>query len=287
MKIVAFLLTITLSITVCFGQGYDYPSVPDTLTAPQERIDYLAIHFWDNCDFSDVSIFRDSPKTILDFFYLLRLQSIAQQQLIIRKTIVQSCEYTDTYSWIFHWFEHFFHDCRSPYYDDELFLVFLTESLNAPIEDSMRGHAEDLSSLVQKNRIEAPAINFNFQTRNGRIHTLYEFDSPLTLLIFINPVCLACHAAQVDLSESSVLNQLLSQGNLQIIAINPGIEFDQWMASDYPVSWIVGYDCDNIINTDRLYDIQYYPALYLLDEEKRVILKQTRLDQIEERLRKQ
>lgn len=39
-------------------------------------------------------------------------------------------------------------------------------------------------------------------------------------------------------------------------------------------NWYVGFDVDNEISSSRLYDIQRLPSIYLLDQNKRVLLKE-------------
>ena len=46
-------------------------------------------------------------------------------------------------------------------------------------------------------------------------------------------------------------------------------------------NWINGYDDGTIITNKRLYDIKAIPTLYLLDKNKRIILKDTSLEEIE------
>ena len=41
----------------------------------------------------------------------------------------------------------------------------------------------------------------------------------------------------------------------------------------YPDEWYNGYDPNLVIRNDMLYNIRAIPSLYLLDEDKRVILK--------------
>ena len=41
----------------------------------------------------------------------------------------------------------------------------------------------------------------------------------------------------------------------------------------YPEEWYNGFDPDLIIRNDLLYNVRAIPSLYLLDAEKRVILK--------------
>ena len=48
--------------------------------------------------------------------------------------------------------------------------------------------------------------------------------------------------------------------------------------------WIDGYDAGQRLTREQVYDLKAMPTLYLLDAEKRVILKDALFEQVEERL---
>ena len=48
----------------------------------------------------------------------------------------------------------------------------------------------------------------------------------------------------------------------------------------YPEEWYNGFDPDLVIRTDHLYNVRAIPSLYLLDAEKRVILKDAHDDKV-------
>ena len=51
-----------------------------------------------------------------------------------------------------------------------------------------------------------------------------------------------------------------------------------------PALWLNGYDASFTIRGNNLYDLRAIPSLYLLDKDKRVIIKDAMPYQIEERL---
>ena len=65
---------------------------------------------------------------------------------------------------------------------------------------------------------------------------------------------------------------LMSRG---IANYDPDTDLEAWREhlQDYPASWINGYDADQRIEKERLYDLKAIPALYLLDKQKRVMAK--------------
>ena len=48
----------------------------------------------------------------------------------------------------------------------------------------------------------------------------------------------------------------------------------------YPREWLNGYDASHIIREDVLYCVRAIPSLYLLDSDKRILLKDPPLDRV-------
>lgn len=49
---------------------------------------------------------------------------------------------------------------------------------------------------------------------------------------------------------------------------------------EIPDTWINGYDKTGLVNDKQLYDLKALPTLYLLDREKKVILKDVTIEVI-------
>ena len=80
------------------------------------------------------------------------------------------------------------------------------------------------------------------------------------------------------------LNQQISDKQLTILAIYPGENKRLWqtMAEQMQPSWEIGMDESQAIYGKELYDILGFPSMYLLDQDKTVILKDTSLTVLEE-----
>ena len=72
-----------------------------------------------------------------------------------------------------------------------------------------------------------------------------------------------------------MLNELTELGRLRTIAIYPDADLAVWRSyqPNMPSAWISGYDAGEVISRERLYDLRAIPALYLLDSQKRVLVK--------------
>ena len=84
--------------------------------------------------------------------------------------------------------------------------------------------------------------------------------------------------------EGIVLGSLPSSasGKLAVVNVYIDSDVDEWReyAVNYPSSWLSGYDQSYTIRTDVTYNVRAIPSLYLLDAEKRVIMKDAPQDKV-------
>ena len=88
------------------------------------------------------------------------------------------------------------------------------------------------------------------------------------------------------IESSPEISALEKSGRLAVVNVYIDQEIDKWksFAADYPSEWICGYDHNYIIRTDVTYNVRAIPSLYLLDCQKRVLLKDAPQDKVFERL---
>lgn len=77
------------------------------------------------------------------------------------------------------------------------------------------------------------------------------------------------------LSTSFVIGNQLKSGKLKIVAIYPDEDLEAWRKhlKEIPAEWINGYDADLTMRKEESYDLRAIPSLYLLDKDKKVLLK--------------
>ena len=70
---------------------------------------------------------------------------------------------------------------------------------------------------------------------------------------------------------------------IAILTVYPDADIDEWRSHlpQMPAIWIHSYDKETTITKQKLYDIKAIPTLYLLDKDKKVILKDTSIEAIE------
>ena len=183
--------------------------------------------------------------------------------------------------------ENFFLDPNSPWRDEELYLPVAEQILCSPYSDTTeRDHAAWLLERLTLNRPGTPAADFNFTTPKGRPTSLYtEIDArhpELTLLFFSNPGCPNCKEITEALERDLYIQKQLYEGTLLVVCIYPDEDLQGWLdyLPNYPEEWLCGCDPDQVLNSETRYWLRAIPSLYLLDEEKRVILKDAPLERI-------
>lgn len=126
------------------------------------------------------------------------------------------------------------------------------------------------------------ANDFVYIQANGEQGTLYALDAEILLLYFYDPTCEDCHRLMEQLDTSPVINRLIAEKRMSVLAVYPEEDMDLWTpyVKQVPSNWINGYDKGATINMKGLFSLTSLPALYLLDKEKHIILQTTAFDDI-------
>ena len=183
--------------------------------------------------------------------------------------------------------ESFLLDPNSPYRSEELYLPVVDHLLSSPwASETQRLRAAQIQPLLLLNRPGQPAGDFEFLTPKGRRSSLYatlDARKPRqTILFFSNPGCPNCKQITETLSQSPRVQAMLEAGDLLVVNIYPDEDVQDWLdyLPNYPQDWICGYDPDHVLKSDTIYWLRAIPSLYLLDEEKRIILKGATLERL-------
>ena len=277
---------------------FTQPEIPRMITDEGQRLRWLAEHYWDNADFkqncfSD-TLSRLSYKSFGDYLIILQnaflnpafnmdwdkvrgMVGAAVGKMAINPAAAEMASLAAS---------DLLDDPNSMFRSEELYLCVI---------DSVRSHCklsarvEDLFvsryDAVSKNRIGQVAADFSFVTDipyNGRkFHTMSSVESPLLMILFNNPGCKDCRRVKDYIENSSAFRGALSCGLLKILAIYPDAQLDEWRKEVYPKEWINGYDHSQSISNEGLYDLRAIPMIYLLDSDKRVILKDAPVELVE------
>ncbi len=283
MRLSKLLLTWNLfHVFQCFtlAQQFQYPTPPDSLTNRQERTVFMAENFWDKESVGDSLNFK-TPTLLLDYIYLIRqIENDDLQHSSITNFISLCAENPSTICLVLYWLDSILYDAHSPQYDEPIYLMFLNEVLKSCIESDIKIFPAKRVKQLYKNQKGKPANNFSVYDKKGSKFSLNDVQSPLILLIFNNPECSLCQIAEEEIQKDEIIQDLINNDSLKIVAVSPDADYATWLAHDYPNNWIVGIDKKRKIFRRQLFDIQYLPSMYLLDNEKKIVIKEADYDRI-------
>lgn len=263
-------------------------SVPEMLPAG-DRAKYLAEHFWDRFDFRDTT-FCNQPditeQAYANYLDILRYvePTVAAQSV---GALMKSAEVDST---MFDYFvsltDKYLYDPNSPFRNDELLIPALEAMVASPmLDEAEKIRPQSQLDMAQKNRIGQKANDFRYTLHDGSAGRMYSIEAEYLIIFINNPDCPACKAIREQICASPMLSEMIERGVMKVLAIYPDEDITAWLnyRHNIPASWINSYDKQLRLRDEELYDLKAIPSLYLLDSEKRVMLKDCNLvPQIEE-----
>lgn len=273
----------------------DFPVVqtPGVITEPLERINYMVEHLWDN--FIDTSSIWLNDSTHIKGVELQKIE----EQMGIYATLLESISLEQAKSSISEFFNKieannridtasnilnaismivakYFYNPNSPLRNEDIYLPYIQKLASSELtpEFMRQAYLYD-AKMCALNQVGSKSANFEFTTLENKIYSLYSIKTPYTILFFSNPGCQACKEIIEVLTSNYKITDLLKGGILSVVNIYIDHDIDEWLAyvDTYPKEWYNGYDHKYIIRTDRIYNVRAIPSLYLLDKDKKVIMK--------------
>ena len=255
------------------------PSLAPSTFSKEQKIAYLNEHYWDKFDFADTVFLQrvDTAKMISAYaVYTAACVPDSIRSKSMHRLMQRASASKRMFDYFMMLAENVLHDPNSPMRNDELYIPVLEAAIASPLMDEYEKMplVYDLQIAMQ-NRIGRKANDFTYTLASGRSFKMHDIESEYTLLFFSNPGCPMCREIKEQISQSPKLVDMISRKELAVLVIYPDEDLDAWREhlSDYPKSWINAYDKGGVISHDRLYDLKAIPALYLLDDEKQVLIK--------------
>lgn len=282
-----------------------FPSVeiPSIYSDPEDRADYVLDHFWDGffaaatdplTAVTDAEAILgvangDVEQALSNFISIFDSVPMGRAQRAVRHLFdqISAVQLADTSSHVYRLMTEmvasYLYDPNSPMRNEDYFLPFVKALSESPLtSEDMRPGYEYQARMCAINQFGQQVPDFSFKDRNGRIHKLYGIKAAYTMLFFSNPGCNACKAIVDEVSSHPLVPQMLMDGRLAVVNIYIDEDIAAWREYEhnYPSEWISGYDHNYTIRSSQNYDIRAIPSLYLLDAEKKVIMKDAPTDRV-------
>lgn len=249
--------------------------------------DSTLFHFWDKFDMRDTAQVKNPEKgeqQLADFIQLLSQNPDSATRDKAVDLMLDKAKVNRTgFDYFIKQYEHYLYDGNSPMRNDIVYESVLRYLIKTDLLSDLEKEAyRPTYKLVLRNKEGKTAEDFTYELANGKKQKLSDTKSKYTFLIFYDPDCSHCKETIHQLRDTPQLVQLFSQLQVQVLAIDPWGDLTKWKNYQSQLSdqWINGFDGESKILSFNLYDLKASPTIYLLDENKRVLLKDTYLQQV-------
>lgn len=277
------------SATISSGKvkKFTMVDIPIALTTPEARADFLVRHYWDNFDFSDTAYINKPDITEQAFADYINIFSHTEREAVsysIDKVLDSASQNTEMFNYILGLYKKYLYDPNSPLRNEEYYIPVLNYIVNSDnVNAAEKTRSQYILDMVMKNRVGEKATNITYTLASGKTGTLYNIRGNYTILMFHNPDCHTCGETIAHMKASPVINGLLNEKQLSVLAFYPDEDLEIWKKhlSDLPSEWVNGYDKNQFVEKNKLYDLKAIPTLYLLDKDKKILLKDATIQVIE------
>lgn len=232
-------------------EPFTIPEIPTMLNTPEERAQFITLHYWDNFNFSDTSLISHPEITEQAFANYVNLLPHSPNykegiETMMKKAEADSAMFAHFASMA----EKYFYDPNSPFRNEDFYVSTLNVILKSEkVDEWNKVRPAYQLGMAMKNRVGEKATMFP---------QLAKSKGELILLFFHNPECENCK----EIKEYIKTKEL--DKKVTLLMVNP----------------------DENKGLEELYDLRAIPTLYLLNKEKTVLLKDAVIGQVEEYLLK-
>lgn len=237
-------------------QPFTVPTPPAMLTDPAQRAEYVATHYWEHFNFTDTTLIRRAEITEQAFADFISIIAGTPQSVVeksIATMLTRAVADSAMYAHFTELSEKYLYDPNSPLRNEEIYIVVLQNIIaNPALDDIQKVRPRYQLDLALRNRVGMTATDFTYTTAAGATRRLHQAKGNRILLFFFEPGCLDCKRVKEHIATHSITDKAT------IVMVNP----------------------DEVDGINTLYDVRARPLLYLLDKDKKVILKDAPIEQI-------
>lgn len=136
-------------------------------------------------------------------------------------------------------------------------------------------------SFILKNKVDTVAAQLELEDQNGKKISLLNSKSKYTILYFFDPDCSRCVGVSPIVKDWLINAAPKNISFLAVYVDNNSAEWHKYLKENkFPNNWAYLWGNKNFATIRTQYWIESIPSIYLLDENKKVILKDVSYKQL-------
>lgn len=250
----------------------------------QNAVSFAMQHYWDGVDFAD-NILINTPylsgktKQYISLFNVKDFKNLTQAITdLLQKAAVNPEVYRVVEEALF----NMYLVKNSGYFNDEIgILILKNEQKQSFTPDWRKDVISSQISFIEKNKIGSVAVNIPLKDQNGLKKSILTKKTKYTILYFFNPDCSHCMKVTPIVKEWF---RKRAENDISVLAIYVDNDEKEWRKylneNSFPQNWINLWGSTDFIKIRTEYWLDNIPSIYLLDENKKVILKDVNYNQL-------
>lgn len=260
-------------------RSFQLPEVPVMLDTPEARAAFVCEHYWDHFDFADTAYIHLPDITEQAIVNFMDLMPRVPQELADKAMRILYEKAAPHSPMLWHFWEtmsRYWQNANSPMRNEEMFIRLCRSVEEVPqVEEVLKQRASFARRMAEKNRPGMKAADFVYTLASGKQARMYGLKAEYTLLFFYNPDCHTCADVKQAMQRSLLLKDMVSGGRMKVLTVYPDEDVSLWRnhLGEMSDEWINGYDKGQVLTVEKRYDLSSIPSFYLLDKDKKVLLK--------------
>ena len=249
---------------------------------------YYIEHFFDNFAWNDPRIFNTVvvEQKLKEFCNMIYQMDNPDFDPLIVAALNKAKVNNTSYEYLFDALEYVLGRNISPYKVEHTYIAILKDAMQYPKldENRKRRYTRELG-FIDKNHAGDTIPNFNMVLANGDTISMYDVQSEYTLLYLQHPTCPTCHQVRNRMKDFEKLNKAIASGKLKVVMVyfedDPKVWSNYINSSEANPKYLQGWNFDQTIDDNDLFDTRTIPYMFLLDKDKVVIKKDLLVNEIE------
>jgi peroxiredoxin len=245
---------------------------------------WMQNHFWDKNDFKDPRLLRNNLWVSYLNAYLQRFTETQPDSInraidrLLDKMPPYEAFYTFTVEYVTETFE-----TSDWFAADQVFVhmvdTYLPNDSTAWLDEATLLRLKDKADFHRPNLTGQKAPPLRLSTPDGKWISLDSLQSDYFMLVFYSPLCGHCMDAMPDIYQTYLDARPYG---LEALAISVDRKFDDWKTFTEQQSWewYNVADPSNKLAFQEAYGAYNLPVIYLLDKNKRIVMKRVRPEKL-------
>lgn len=271
---------------VLLMQTPDVPEIPTGADSVIFRYQYYKDHYWDGIEITDPGLLR-SPllhNKIMDYLDNVVVQQVDSVIKEVDNLLTISQANPEAFRYLLISLTNKYVNPKINGHDEVfVYLVdnYYLKGLATWTDKETVKKLEERAASIRPNFIGDPAHPFILQDTLGTDYALYDFKAKYTVLYFYDPDCGHCKKATPMLYEAYAE---LQSKNVEVLAICTTTDRERWQEFivENDLNWPNLADLNAVTHIKFYYDVRSTPTVYILDEDKKIILKKIASENVPE-----